>query len=166
MQGAAAHGSGRGLRADRPQDRRENGAKDARSKREDNPTSNARQLSAIGRAFHSCASAIRACDDSRAAVGNLDEFDPLIYAPGVAVTPVRARASLEGFDAILLPGSTNTAAILHYLRAEGRAEEIVRPPGAGRRSWAFCGGLQMLSQQLRDPMGLEGAASRAWVCWM
>jgi hypothetical protein len=37
---------------------------------------------------------------------NLDEFDPLIHAPGVSVTPIGAGASLAAYDAIILPGST------------------------------------------------------------
>jgi adenosylcobyric acid synthase len=86
---------------------------------------------------------------------NLDEFDSLIYAPGVTVTPIGARASLAGYDAIILPGSTNTAASLRHLRAEGLADEVVRAVRAGTAILGVCGGLQMLGRELRDPMGLE-----------
>jgi adenosylcobyric acid synthase len=87
---------------------------------------------------------------------NLDEFDPLIHAPGVAVTPIGARASLAAYDAIILPGSTNTAVSLRHLRAEGLADEVVRAAGAGTAILGVCGGLQMLGRELRDPTGLEG----------
>jgi adenosylcobyric acid synthase len=87
---------------------------------------------------------------------NLDEFDPLIHAPGVSVTPIGAGAPLAGFDAIVLPGSTNTAASLEHLRAEGLADEIVRAAEAGTMILGVCGGLQMLGGELRDPTGLEG----------
>ena len=87
---------------------------------------------------------------------NLDEFDSLIHAPGVAVTPVGASTSLAGYDAIILPGSTNTAASLRHLRAEGLAAEIVRAADAGTLVLGVCGGLQMLGRELRDPTGLEG----------
>jgi adenosylcobyric acid synthase len=87
---------------------------------------------------------------------NLDEFDPIIHAPGVSVTPIGASASLAGYDAIVLPGSTNTAAGLRHLRAEGLADEIVRAAGAGTTILGVCGGLQMLGRELRDPAGLEG----------
>ena len=86
---------------------------------------------------------------------NLDEFDSIIHAPGVAVTPVAAGASLAGYDAIVLPGSTNTAASLRHLRAEGLADEIVRAADAGTLVVGVCGGLQMLGRELRDPTGLE-----------
>jgi adenosylcobyric acid synthase len=87
---------------------------------------------------------------------NLDEFDPLIHAAGVSVTPIGASASLAGYDAIVVPGSTNTAASLRYLRAEGLADEIVRAGQAGTTVLGVCGGLQMLGMELRDPTGLEG----------
>ena len=87
---------------------------------------------------------------------NLDEFDPLIHAPGVAVTPIGAGASLAGYDAIILPGSTNTAASLRHLRAEGLADAVVRAAGRGTAILGVCGGLQILGRELRDPTGLEG----------
>ena len=87
---------------------------------------------------------------------NLDEFDPIIHAPGVRVTPIGANASLAGYDAIVLPGSTNTAASLRHLRAEGLVDEITRAAGTGTMILGVCGGLQMLGRELRDPTGLEG----------
>jgi adenosylcobyric acid synthase len=87
---------------------------------------------------------------------NLDEFDPIIHTPGVSVTPVGASASLANYDAVIVPGSTNTAASLRHLRAEGLADEIVRAAAAGTTILGVCGGLQMLGRELRDPTGLEG----------
>ena len=87
---------------------------------------------------------------------NLDEFDPIIHAPGVRVTPIGASASLAGYDAIVLPGSTNTAASLRHVRAEGLDDEILRAAAAGTPILGVCGGLQMLGRELRDPTGLEG----------
>jgi adenosylcobyric acid synthase len=87
---------------------------------------------------------------------NLDEFDPIIHAPGVRVTPIGGRASLAHYDAIILPGSTNTAASLRHVRAEGLGDEIVRAAEAGRTILGVCGGLQMLGRELLDPGGLEG----------
>jgi adenosylcobyric acid synthase len=87
---------------------------------------------------------------------NLDEFDPIIHAPGVSVTPIGASASLAGYDAIILPGSTNTAASLGHLRAEQLADEIVRAATVGTTILGVCGGLQMLGHEVRDPTGVEG----------
>ena len=74
----------------------------------------------------------------------------------MTVTPIVTGASLAGYDAIILPGSTNTAASLRHLWAEGLANEVVRAAGAGAAILGVCGGLQMLGLELRDPTGLEG----------
>jgi adenosylcobyric acid synthase len=86
---------------------------------------------------------------------NLDEFDPLIHTPGVNVVPVRRHQSLAGYDAIILPGSKNTAASLHYLQSEGLAAEVLAAAQQGRLILGVCGGLQLLGSQLLDPAGLE-----------
>ena len=67
---------------------------------------------------------------------NLDEFDPLVHAPGVTVVPVRGCARLDGYHAILLPGSKNTVASLRYLRQSGLAAEISR----ARAAWCASAG--------------------------
>ena len=87
---------------------------------------------------------------------NLDEFDPIIHAPGVTVTPIGGGSSLAAYDAIILPGSTNTAASLRHLRDQGLADEVVRAATAGTNILGVCGGLQMLGRELRDPSNLEG----------
>jgi adenosylcobyric acid synthase len=86
---------------------------------------------------------------------NLDEFDPLIHTPGVNVTPVRTWQALAGYDAILLPGSKNTAQSLRYLRQEGMDAEIEQAAAAGKLIVGICGGLQMLGRRLLDPAGIE-----------
>lgn len=87
---------------------------------------------------------------------NLDEFDPLIHAPGVTVTPVRTPQSLAGFDAVILPGSKNTAQSLRYVRGEGLDRAVFEAATAGALILGVCGGMQMLGRQLLDPGGLEG----------
>ena len=87
---------------------------------------------------------------------NLDEFDPLIYEPGVTVTPIRERASLTAFAAILLPGTRNTVASLHYLQDSGLADELRRAAERGTPVVGVCGGMQMLGQRIDDPHALEG----------
>jgi adenosylcobyric acid synthase len=87
---------------------------------------------------------------------NLDEWDPLLHEPGVTVTPIRERGPLTGFDAVLLPGSKNTAASLRYLRSSGLADELTTAASAGRPIVGVCGGLQLLGRRIEDPLGLEG----------
>jgi adenosylcobyric acid synthase len=86
---------------------------------------------------------------------NLDEFDPLVHEPGVTVVPIRGRARLDGYHAVLLPGSKNTVASLRYLRQSGLAAEISRAAQRGVPVLGICGGLQLLGCEIHDPHHLE-----------
>lgn len=86
---------------------------------------------------------------------NLDEFDPLIHTPGVNVVPIRSTTRMDGFQAILLPGSKNTAESLRYLHQHRLDEEIMRFAATGKPIWGVCGGLQLLGQHIHDPHALE-----------
>jgi adenosylcobyric acid synthase len=92
---------------------------------------------------------------------NLDEWDPLRFEPGVNVVPIRGARRLDGFDAILLPGSKNTAASLSYLRTSGLAEEIQAAAARGVRVLGVCGGAQILGRAIHDPEGVESAVPTA-----
>ncbi|MDD5674022.1 MAG: cobyric acid synthase [Chitinivibrionales bacterium] len=87
---------------------------------------------------------------------NLDEFDALKNMPGVTLAPIRDCQLLAGFEAIILPGSKNTAASLAYLRASGLAAQICRAGQQGTMVMGICGGMQMLGQTISDPAGIEG----------
>jgi adenosylcobyric acid synthase len=89
---------------------------------------------------------------------NLDEFDPLIHEPGVSVVPVRARLPLAGYDAIILPGSKNTAESLRNLRQTGLADEVLAAAGRGQTILGVCGGLQLLGKQIDDPEHVESGS--------
>ena len=65
---------------------------------------------------------------------NLDEFDPLVHAPGVTVTPIVTGASLAGYDAIILSGSTNTQPACATCGRRAWPTRSCEPPGPGRRS--------------------------------
>ena len=87
---------------------------------------------------------------------NLDEFDPLLHEPGVTVVPIREPGPLDGFAAVLLPGSKNTAESLRYLRATGLDAHLDRAAAGGVPILGVCGGLQVLGRRVLDPAGLEG----------
>jgi len=86
---------------------------------------------------------------------NLDEFDSLVHEPGVTVVPIHGRARLDGYHAVLLPGSKNTVASLRYLRQSGLAAEISRAAQRGVPVLGICGGLQLLGCEIHDPHHLE-----------
>jgi adenosylcobyric acid synthase len=88
---------------------------------------------------------------------NLDEFDPLVFEEGVTVVPLRDGTDLTDFQAVVLPGTKNTAASLRHLRGSGLADEVIRAAAAGVPVLGVCGGLQMLGRRVADPHGIESA---------
>lgn len=68
--------------------------------------------------------------------------------PGAAIPPA---------DLIILPGSKSVRSDLAYLRANGWDAAISRHLRYGGELLGICGGLQMLGEQIHDPLGLEGA---------
>lgn len=86
---------------------------------------------------------------------NLDEFDPLVHERGVSVVPLRDFVPLHDFNAVILPGSKNTAESLRYLQQAGMADEINRAAKSGKVILGVCGGMQLLGKRLLDPGNLE-----------
>jgi adenosylcobyric acid synthase len=91
---------------------------------------------------------------------NLEEFDPLQHESGVSLVPISRAARLDGFDAILLPGSKSTVQSLRFLRESGLGEEVCRAARAGVPVHGICGGMQLLGKEIRDPEGVEGGDAR------
>lgn len=87
---------------------------------------------------------------------NLDEFDPLGWEDGVNVELVHHGQSLSGFQAVILPGSRNTAASLQWIREVGLDEQLRQATDTGTVVLGVCGGLQMLGLALDDPDSIEG----------
>ena len=87
---------------------------------------------------------------------NLDEFDPLIHEPNVTVVPIRDSARLEGFAAVILPGTKNTGQSMRSLRETGLDTEVAGAAARGIPVIGVCGGMQLLGRSIHDPHGLEG----------
>ncbi len=92
---------------------------------------------------------------------NVDDFDPLKAEPGVRVVAISKARRLQGFDAILLPGSRNVAGSLRFLRESGLDQAILAAAAAGIPVFGICGGLQILGERLDDPLGLETAGGES-----
>jgi adenosylcobyric acid synthase len=92
-------------------------------------------------------------------ISNLDEFQPLVHAPGVRLCWARTPAELAGADWIVLPGSKHTSSDLAWLRSQGLAAPIAAHAARGGHVLGVCGGLQMLGDRLVDEHGIDGSAS-------
>lgn len=86
-------------------------------------------------------------------IANFTDLDPLMLED-VKVRFVTAAEGLKGSDAIIIPGTKNTTADLHWMNTSGLAEHIRnyvgRIPIIG-----ICGGYQMMGRRLMDPNGIE-----------
>ncbi|MBW4083486.1 cobyric acid synthase [Paenibacillus sp. S150] len=91
-------------------------------------------------------------------ISNFTDFDPLEDEPDTAVRYVDTAGELGTPDAIILPGTKNTAADLEFLREQGFTAAIAGALEQGTRQLAgICGGYQMLGLKLYDPHAVESA---------
>jgi len=89
-------------------------------------------------------------------ISNIDEFQPLRNLPNVDVVWARSPRDMAEADWLILPGSKNTQADLAWLREAGLDHAILQHAAAGKPVLGICGGLQMLGEQILDPLHVEG----------
>jgi adenosylcobyric acid synthase len=89
-------------------------------------------------------------------ISNYTDFDPLEQEPGVALRYLDHRDGLENLDLLILPGTKNTIGDLLYLKESGLFRRIQAYAREGGRVVGICGGYQILGQEVRDPLGVEG----------
>jgi adenosylcobyric acid synthase len=94
-------------------------------------------------------------------ISNFTDFEPLEAEPGVAVRYVETHAALGRPDVLVIPGTKSTMADLRFLRESGLAAAVQRHAGGGGFVLGVCGGLQMLGQTIRDPLGVESDSAEA-----
>ena len=93
-------------------------------------------------------------------ISNYDDFLAFEHEAGVVVRFVESAREAEGADLLILPGSKNTRADLHWLESVGLARVVHERAAAGRAVLGVCGGFQMLGESIDDPLGIEGPAGR------
>jgi len=90
-------------------------------------------------------------------ISNHTDFDPLRLHPQVDLQFIGPGQAIPAADLIILPGSKSVRSDLAYLRQQGWDTAINRHLRYGGKLLGICGGLQMLGEQVHDPLGLEGA---------
>lgn len=91
-------------------------------------------------------------------VSNTQDAQPWSLDKGVEVNWVRKAQDLKSAKAIVLPGTKNTIADLHWLRESGMEAVILKKAQEGVPILGICGGYQMLGETLEDPEGIAGRA--------
>ena len=85
-------------------------------------------------------------------ISNATDVEALACEPGVSVRLVTDPARLADADLVVLPGTKATVADLAWLRRTGLADAIVAHVRAGRPLLGICGGFQMLTSTIVDPV--------------
>ncbi|HWE88284.1 MAG TPA: cobyric acid synthase CobQ, partial [Pseudonocardiaceae bacterium] len=85
-------------------------------------------------------------------ISNATDVEALACEPGVSVRLVTEPARLADADLVVLPGSKATVADLAWLRRTGLADAVHAHVHSGRPVLGICGGFQMLSRAIFDPV--------------
>jgi adenosylcobyric acid synthase len=93
-------------------------------------------------------------------ISNFTDFDPLLNLAGVDLFFIEQAQSLDGFQALIIPGSKNTRADLEWVHRQGWHKEMRSFAASGRHLLGICGGYQMLGDWVDDPTGIEGHPGR------
>ncbi len=85
-------------------------------------------------------------------ISNATDLDALAAEPGLDVFVTATPSDIESADLVVLPGSRSTLADLDWLRRLGLADALLRRAAAGGPILGICGGYQMLTEQIDDPV--------------
>ena len=89
-------------------------------------------------------------------ISNHTDFDPLRLHPQIEFSFVKMSDATSPADLIILPGSKSVRNDLESLRDAGWEDAINKHLRYGGKVIGICGGMQMLGQQIHDPLGIEG----------
>jgi adenosylcobyric acid synthase len=92
-------------------------------------------------------------------MANFTDFDPLAAEPSVQVAYLERPDDLHGADVAIVPGTKQTTEDLAWLRRSGFAAALESRAVERRPIIGICGGLQMLGEQVRDPLAVESGGS-------
>ena len=85
-------------------------------------------------------------------ISNATDVDALAQEPGVDVVVTTDPGAVAAADLAVLPGSRSTLTDLAWLRETGIAAAIAARAEQGRPVLGICGGFQMLTRTITDPV--------------
>ncbi len=89
-------------------------------------------------------------------ISNFTDLSVFDHEERVEVHYLHRPRSLDGYQALVLPGSKNVRGDLHWLTDKGWATRIAAFRETGGVVVGICGGYQMLGRMVADPHGVEG----------
>jgi adenosylcobyric acid synthase len=90
-------------------------------------------------------------------LSNFSDLDPLEAEPSVQLIWIAPGEQLGNPNAVIIPGSKQTLKDLEKIKVSGLGEQIKAFAASGGIVFGICGGLQMLGNELEDPLGLENS---------
>jgi len=90
-------------------------------------------------------------------LSNHTDLDPLALHPEIDLIMVKHLETIPPADLIILPGSKNIAFDLNWLKSQGWEKALQQHARYGGKIIGICGGLQMLGQEITDPLGIESS---------
>jgi adenosylcobyric acid synthase len=91
-------------------------------------------------------------------ISNFTDFEPLAQLDVLQLAYLEKRQPLDGFKAVILPGTKSTCSDLDWLHRTGWTEALQRYAQSGGHILGICGGYQMLGGVVHDPDGVDGKA--------
>ena len=88
------------------------------------------------------------------AISNFTDFEALRHEPDVRLIKISEGAPTR-LDALIFPGTKNTAEALRFVRDRGIDLAARRVLAEGGTVIGLCGGYQILGRSIRDPHGVE-----------
>ncbi|WP_040810892.1 cobyric acid synthase [Nocardia concava] len=85
-------------------------------------------------------------------ISNSTDVEALACEPGVSVRWVSDPSRMAGADLVVVPGSKSTVSDLEWLRRTGIADALTARAATGAPILGICGGYQMLSRTIVDPV--------------
>ena len=89
-------------------------------------------------------------------IANFTDFLPLSNIDSGALNYVHTPNEIVNADVVILPGSKNTIADLHWLKAGHWARPLGQPEEHGKSLVGGCAGYQILGQEITDSLGVDG----------
>lgn len=92
-------------------------------------------------------------------LSNFTDFQALNAEPSVEVAYVDQPRDVDDADVLVLPGTKQTLADLRWLAQTGMSAAIHTAARHQRPVVGICGGMQILGEEIADPLGVEGGGA-------
>jgi adenosylcobyric acid synthase len=84
-------------------------------------------------------------------ISNHTDMEAFRFEPDVSISEIDEHTDLNGYDAVVLPGTKSTVSEMKYLHESGLAARIKDFSRLGGFVFGICGGYQIMGEKIYDP---------------